>query len=85
MAIIVYHGGDDGMACVDVTSVVLSRHDGFSTSLWDKIKAMYDISDTSSDKEVFDAIDDYFSGPNTCVDDNSFAPVPPNGGVRRVW
>lgn len=85
MVSIMYHGGDDGASCVDVTSVELSRHDGFSTSLWDKIKARYDICDTSSDKEVFDAIDDYFSGPTACSGNNSFAPVPPNGGVRRVW
>lgn len=73
------------MACVDVTSVALSRHDGFSASLWDKIKAMYGISDTSSDKEVFDAIDDYFSCSTACsVGASSGIPFP-NGGMRRVW
>lgn len=85
MVNIVYHGGKDGKACVDVTSIRLSRHDGFSAVLWNEIKSLYGVSDESDDAAIFDAIDDYFSCPTVCsVGGSSDVPFP-NGGVRRVW
>ena len=85
MARITYHCGNDGKTCVDVTSIRLSRHDGFSTALWDDIKSSYGLSDESDDVAIFDAIDDYFSGPTVCSLGIPSGVSFPNGGVRRVW
>ena len=86
MITVFYHGPVTGRECVEIESETLSRYKGFSTKLWENIKRRYNVSDSSDDVVVFDAIDDYFSSMHCVLKDSHPAGFMPNGGgEKRVW
>lgn len=80
-----YSGPNTGHEFIDFEDVAVGWYDSLDVRIWESIKSLYDVDESSFTVAIMQAIDDYFSGPTVCsVGGLSGVPFP-NGGVRRVW
>ena len=85
MLTISYSGPNTGHEFIDFEDVSVGWYDSLDVRIWERIKSLYHVDESSSTVAIIQAIDAY---DKSCLPERKLTypeVFAPNGGERRVW